>query len=408
MNLIDLLKDQMGSAAMNKAAEYLGESSSDTQAALGSIMPAVVGGVINHASTTDGVKGLMGLFSKGENYSDLIGNIGNMVENSTGFEKILSMGAPIVKMLFGNHHEGVLDFITGQTGIKKSSASDLMNLVAPMAMGLISKKVKTEGLGISGLANYLMGQAGSITSELPAGFAYQLGFSKLGDFLGDTHPSSSTKMSKTGGSTGDFFPWFLGLVALLAALYFLRTCHKEKEPESVETTIDSTTFNKSAAIDTAKATVTGFVKKLTSGFELANASADGIESQLIGFIEDQTKAVDKTTWFNFDHLLFETGKSTLMPESDVQLKNIAEIMKAYPNVKIKIGGYTDSDGDDKANMKLSSERASNVMTALSNLGVPKNRMEAEGYGEQHPVCRANDTPECKQQNRRIAVRVTAK
>ena len=97
-----------------------------------------------------------------------------------------------------------------------------------------------------------------------------------------------------------------------------------------------------------------------------------------------------------------------MPESDVQLKNIAEIMKAYPNVKIKIGGYTDSDGDDKANMKLSAERASNVMNALATMGVAKPRMEAEGYGEQHPVCPANDTPECKQQNRRIAVRVTAK
>ena len=36
------------------------------------------------------------------------------------------------------------------------------------------------------------------------------------------------------------------------------------------------------------------------------------------------------------------------------------------------------------------------------------RLEAEGYGAEHPVCAANDTDECKAQNRRIALRVTAK
>jgi len=50
MNLLDLLKDQIGSTVVNKAAEYLGESTSSTQSALGSIMPAVLGGVINQAS----------------------------------------------------------------------------------------------------------------------------------------------------------------------------------------------------------------------------------------------------------------------------------------------------------------------------------------------------------------------
>ncbi len=406
MNLLDLLKDQIGSTVVNKAAEYLGESTSSTQSALGSIMPAVLGGVINQASTTDGVKGLMGLFSKGSEHTDLLGNLGNMLGQTGGFDKILNMGGPIIKMLFGNKTEGVFDMISNAAGVKKSSASGLMSLVAPVVMGLLSKKVSSEGLGISGLANFLMGQAGSIKSALPAGFASQLGFSNLGDFLGDNKggaaPSGST------GGFGKFAPWLLGLLGLLLALYFLKNCNKTEATDAANTAVENVTESATEVVDAGKTAVQGFVKTLSSGFALANAKTDGIESQLISFIEDASKPVDKTTWFNFDQLLFETGKATLMPESEVQLKNIAEILKAFPKVKIKVGAYTDNVGNPASNLKLSSDRAANVMNALVGLGIEKTRLTAEGYGQEHPVCPANDTEECKQQNRRVAVRVTEK
>jgi OOP family OmpA-OmpF porin len=75
------------------------------------------------------------------------------------------------------------------------------------------------------------------------------------------------------------------------------------------------------------------------------------------FIEDKDKPVDKTTWFTFDRLYFEPGKSVLKAESQGQIANIDAILVAYPNVKLKIGGYTDNTGDAAVNKKISNVRA---------------------------------------------------
>ena len=68
-----------------------------------------------------------------------------------------------------------------------------------------------------------------------------------------------------------------------------------------------------------------------------------MENKLIAFIEDTKRSVDDKTWFTFDRLTFETGKTTLKPESQEQLQNIAEILKAYPKVTLKLGGYTSDE-----------------------------------------------------------------
>lgn len=167
-----------------------------------------------------------------------------------------------------------------------------------------------------------------------------------------------------------------------------------------------------AALETAPAPVvmvpTQFTRVLPSGYNVLG-NLNGIEAQLLAFIEDTSKQVDKTTWFDFDRLLFKTASDQLeMEKSKEQLTNIAEILKAYPKVTLKVGGYTDNVGKPKDNLKLSTGRAKNVAQNLIEMGIAKNRLDPEGYGANHFVCPANDTDECRAKNRRISVRVTAK
>jgi len=151
-----------------------------------------------------------------------------------------------------------------------------------------------------------------------------------------------------------------------------------------------------------------YERELSTGYQV-KAAKDGVESHLIDFIEDPGKEADKTTWFDFDRLQFAgEGADLDLQGSRSQLENVARILAAYPAVRLKIGGYSDNKGAAAANRKLSAQRAQAVRKALVQAGVNRERLEAEGYGSQQPVCPANDSGACRERHRPIAALVTAK
>ncbi len=201
------------------------------------------------------------------------------------------------------------------------------------------------------------------------------------------------------------WPWIILIIALAAILLLWLSYGKETSVQN--TSVQDTVKQGGEQVSDTSAALGQFViKKLPNGIEL-NIPELGVENKLIAFIEDTQRAVDDKTWFTFDRLTFETGKATLKPESQEQLKNIAEILKAYPKVTLKLGGYTDNTGDPQANRKLSQLRAETVMGELVEMGVDAGRLKAKGYGQEHPVA-DNSTEDGRAKNRRIALLVTSK
>jgi len=100
-------------------------------------------------------------------------------------------------------------------------------------------------------------------------------------------------------------------------------------------------------------------------------------------------------------ITFDVNKAEIKSESYGTLNSIAEVLKANPDVRIKIVGHTDSDGADAANLDLSKRRAASVKNELVKaFGIAASRLESDGKGESQPVA-PNDTPLNKAMNRRV-------
>jgi OOP family OmpA-OmpF porin len=100
-------------------------------------------------------------------------------------------------------------------------------------------------------------------------------------------------------------------------------------------------------------------------------------------------------------ILFDVNSDKIKPESYGTLKDIAKVLKDNSNVKVKIVGHTDSDGNENSNLDLSKRRAVSVKNSLvEEFGIEAGRMETDGKGELEPVS-DNNTPEGKANNRRV-------
>ncbi|MCI0473550.1 MAG: OmpA family protein, partial [Ignavibacteria bacterium] len=100
------------------------------------------------------------------------------------------------------------------------------------------------------------------------------------------------------------------------------------------------------------------------------------------------------------YINFDTGKSTIKPESKPIITQIADMLKSNPDLKISVEGHTDNVGNPKSNKTLSEERAKSVLSAIVAEGIDAKRLSSVGHGQDKPIA-DNKTDEGKAKNRRV-------
>ena len=144
---------------------------------------------------------------------------------------------------------------------------------------------------------------------------------------------------------------------------------------------------------------------------LAAQQAENEKTQLRERLRDQLSRVLETREtargliVNINDVLFDFNKYTLKPGAREKMAKVAGILLAYPGLKVKLEGHTDSVGSEEYNMKLSQNRADAVREYLQAQGVPAANLTAAGYGEDQPVA-TNSTAAGRQQNRRVEMVVS--
>ena len=109
--------------------------------------------------------------------------------------------------------------------------------------------------------------------------------------------------------------------------------------------------------------------------------------------------------FLFDDLRFETNTARITPDAQAEVDDLAQIMKTYPKLHIRIVGYTDSVGPESVNKPLSAARANFVKAALVKNGISDGRITTSKEGEEEPIA-TNQTAKGRQRNRRVEIVVT--
>ena len=111
--------------------------------------------------------------------------------------------------------------------------------------------------------------------------------------------------------------------------------------------------------------------------------------------------------FKINNIYFASDSYSLSDQAKSILTSFADFLKENVKVKIAIHGHTDSDGDQKLNLELSSKRAKQVQDYIISMGVEPNRLSFKGYGEKNPL-QSNNNEKGKSINRRTEFFVVEK
>ena len=437
LNVIDLIKGQLGPALVSQAASQFGESESGISKAIGGLLPAVVGGLANNADNPGVVDAITKASSSG-----ILGNLLGGSSNNPIISSLLSS-------LFGDKIGGLVNSIASFSGISNTSAGSLLNLVTGATVGTVGKYAADNNLGASGISSLLNDQKGIISSLLPAGLSlasFGLGaenwFGQAKETVSSVTSTAKDNIAESVATArenvsegarevreqfnnnndnqggGSIWKWLLPLLLLIAAGYFL---WKQCEKKETTTTMSSSTDSTGTSTDTASATTSTPATTATPAAKtdenidlngvMLKGYKGGMEDQMISFLKSDgyKNAADdaalKDKWYDFDHVNFKMGSSTeLEAGSQGQLDNLVAILKAFPDSKIKIGGYTDKTGNEASNVKLSQARADYIKAALGKAGVGAQVLGAEGYGSKFATVDAKASDAERAADRKMSVR----
>jgi OmpA-OmpF porin, OOP family len=405
-SLLDTLKAQMTPDMISNLSSSLGESGSSVQTALQTSGVAMLTALASKAGDTGFLSQIMNLVkSTGATaMGAAAGSSGSYATAAaTAASTASQAGSSFLNMIFGGNMSAITSKIADVAGLRSSSAGTILASAAPMVLGTLASKVTTGGLTTSGLSNLLSTELPALKGMLPAGFAMP-GLASVSTAATHARDTVRQEVAQAKG-TNWLAPLVILAILLIGALiwYF----NRGNSVNTAVNTVSSAATTAGNAVSNAAANLGAFFSTTLPDGVTLNIPQNGVENKLLGFIKDPSTNVASDTWFDFDRLLFDTNSATLQPSSQEQLQNIANIMKAYPAVHLRIGGYTDNQGDAGANLKLSQDRADNVMQQLITMGVDPTRLDAKGYGEDHPVA-DNTSDTGRAMNRRISMRVTQK
>lgn len=427
-NLHESLTNLVGPGLTRNASALLDEHEYGVGRAMHASLSVILSGLERNAGDAGLMSEVAKLVGDRTNDPSQLSNLATIVKQGAN-SATSALGDKLLSLLFANRKEAINSAVARASGIGGQSSAHLMPIAAGMVLAQLGKRF---GPGVppqTAIAGAIAGDRTTIIKAVPNYLSRLIPLGRGSTTLETAamKPAAGPAGSKRDENGGSLAWLLLPLLVLGGLVLFFLNQQATEEPREAaappppvassdggSTTsrpdyrYDYAPSSSRPAAEPAKAPPIAGLTRLTlpNGIDVDHVPG-GVEPRMIDFIGDRWSFIDKTKWFDFDRVRFVTGSSQLTPGSRAQLRNVAKILQAYPNVAIKIGGYTDNVGDPQTNLRLSTDRAKRVMEELVRLGVSADRLEAEGYGDLHPIA-DNSTAEGRAKNRRTALSIRAK
>ena len=170
--------------------------------------------------------------------------------------------------------------------------------------------------------------------------------------------------------------------------------------EAIQEQIGNARSGKVLDLEAEKQAIKAQKDKLEASKQEAMDKLNALQSQMIQVTKDARGII-----LSMSDILFEIGQASLKTDLKTSLAKIAGILSVYQQFDVSIEGNTDNVGSEEFNLKLSQQRAENVMNFLVEQGIAENRLSAKGLGMSMPIA-DNATKEGRQKNRRVDLVIT--
>jgi outer membrane protein OmpA-like peptidoglycan-associated protein len=329
--LLDSLTALITPDLASKTASTLGESDSAIRKGLGGAFPVLLAGVATRAADTGFASSLFDLVRSPANDGNVLNDVGSLLGGAA--TPMSGLGSQLLGMLFGGNTSGLASALAGYAGTKASTGTTLLNLAAPLALAVLGKRARSDGLNASSLASLLLGQKDSLMAALPGPLA------NIGSFLaGPTRDRDAyAAPAAVPARTSSIWRWLLPLLIALLLLWLLSSLFGRRERPVDE-------VPPPAAVEPAPAPAPAAPSSQTTP--------------------------TATVYFDVDQSVLPAG-------SETALSAVISYLQENPASTAVISGFHDPTGDAAANEGLAKNRAMAVRDALIAAGVEDTRINME-------------------------------
>ncbi len=353
-NLLSISQTFFSPDTVQKISDAIGQTSEKTRAALQSVIPTLMNGIVDVGTTPEGAAKLV----------DII-NTNNFENVSKPDERFIPAGHEVIHKIFGNNLNTIISKLESATGVGVNGVTKMLDMAAPVFMSVLGSKVKYEKTSSMGIMHFLSDQKIAMS-----GFTSHV----------TTATTQAHEKIKSFKLPKQDIPWrgILLTALVLLGVYLWWLAANQIPTPMVATTPDGKVITN--------------LMKFPPVRDLERFIVEGTEQEL-------------PKHFKFERLHFVSGEIGLARGSEPELDRIANVLRKNPTSRVRIEGFTDNVGPEERNQRLSASRAQQVKDQLVGRGIEAGRIDVVGYGSANPIAN-NSMVHGRAANNRVELVVT--